>query len=257
MPPIENPPRRRRGCLFWGGIVAGILLLFALLAGYAGYRYIKHLVYEYTDTKPTEMPVVPMSAVEITNLQQRVERFDLAIKKDKPVEPLVLTADDINALIANAGRTNKSAMPPPRLYFQFNEDRVHAKLSVPTDGFGLKMLKGRYFNGSGDFSVSLHNGRLVLRVKSLSVKDKPLPEQFMQSIRAENFADAWTNDVEFDKALQKLQEVKIEKGKLIVIPKLAEGPPATNGLPATSELIATNGPSATNRSPTTNATPGK
>src|SRR6185437_12321169 len=51
MIPAEKP-QRRRGCLFWGGLIAGIFLLFALLAGYAGYRYVRHLVYEYTDTKP-------------------------------------------------------------------------------------------------------------------------------------------------------------------------------------------------------------
>lgn len=240
MTPNQNPPRRRRGCLFWGGIVAGVLLLLALLAGYAGYRYIHHLVNEYTDTKPTQMPPVPLTAEEVTNLQQRVKKFDIAIKEDKPVEPLVLTADDLNALIAHAGRSNAT---PVRLYFNFNDDHVHAQLSVPTDGFGLKMLKGRYFNGSGDFSVSLHDGRLALHVKSLSVKDKPLPEQFMQSIRSQNFADAWTNDVEYDKALRKLQEVKIENGKLIVIPKMAEGVRPTNGPPATSKSAATNAPS--------------
>lgn len=223
--PAEKP-RRRRGCLFWGGIIAGVFLLFALLAGYSGYRYFRHLVYEYTDTKPTEMPAVELSGTEITNLQKRVENFDTAIKVDKPVEPLILTADEINALIARAAKTNSSS--PARLYFTFNDDRVHAQLSLPTDGIGLKMLKGRYFNGSGDFVVSLHDGRLMLHVKSLSVKGKPLPEQFMQSIRGQNFADAWTNNVDFDKALAKLQEVKIENGKLIVVPKISTSEAAPN-----------------------------
>jgi len=217
---MTNPQKPAgRGCLFWGGIIAGILLLLALLAGYATYRYARALVHNYTDTKPIEMPVVRLSGTEMTNLQQRVDHFDKALEKDKPVAPLVLSADEINAMIENANKTNPV---PVRFHVSFNDDLLQAQLSVPTDSFGVRMLKGRYFNGSGDFAVSLHDGRLMLNVKSLSVKGKPLPEQFMQSIRGQNFADAWTNDVEFNRSLSKLSEIKVEDGKLYVIPKTAE-----------------------------------
>jgi hypothetical protein len=209
----------RRGCLFWGGIIAGVLLLFVIIVGYAGYRYVRNLVYQYTDTKPLEIPAVHLSDTEITNLQQRIQKFDKAIEADKPVEPLILTANELNALIANESKTNPS---PVRLYFSLNEERVQAQLSVPTDGFGVRMLRGRYFNGSGDFAVSVHDGRLMLNVKSLSVKGKPLQEQFMQPLREQNFADAWTNDVEFNQALAKLRELKIENGELIVVPNKQE-----------------------------------
>ena len=208
-----------RGCLFWGGIVAGVLLLLALLAGYATYRYVRSMVNNYTDTKPIEMPAVHLSDTEVTNLQQRVNNFDRALEKGKPVDPLVLTADEINAMIANANKTNPV---PVRFYVSFNEDRLQAQLSIPMDHIGPGMLKGRYFNGSGDFDVSLHSGRLILNVKSLSVKGKPLSEQFMQSVRTQNFADAWTNDVELNQSLGKLQELKIKDGKLLVIPKAVE-----------------------------------
>ena len=216
MTPVEAP-KKRHGCLFWGGIIAGIFLLLGLLAGYAVYRYAHHLVDEYTDTQPLEIPTVQMSGTEITNLQRRVDNFDKAIKIDKPVEALVLTADEINALIAESTKTNASA---PRLYFSFNDNHVQAKLSLPTDGFGVRMLRGRYFNGSGEFALALHDGHLMLNIKSLSVKGKPLPDQFMQSLRTQNFADSWTNDTELNQALAKLQEVKIQNGELTVLPKM-------------------------------------
>jgi hypothetical protein len=217
-----------RGCLFWGGIIAAVFVLLALLTAYTGFRFFRHLVYDYTDTKPIETPAVHLSGAEMTNLQQRVQNFDKAIKADKAVEPLTLSAEEINALMANRTKTNPS---PVRLYFNFDADRVQAKLSLPTDGFGVKMLKGRYFNGSGDFTVSLQDGRLMVKVKSLSVKGRPLPENFMASIRAENFADGWTNDVDFNQAVAKLQEIKIENGKLIVIPKPHEAEPVPKAVP--------------------------
>jgi hypothetical protein len=221
MMPAEKKPGR--GCLFWGGIIAAVFVLFAMLAAYAGFRYVRHLVYYYTDTKPIETPAVQLSGAEITNLQQRIQTFDKAIKAGKPVEPLTLSAGDINALVAQDTKSNAS---PVRLYFSFEDNRVQATLSLPTDGFGLKMLKGRYLNGSGDFAVSVHDGRLSLKVKSLSVKGRPLPEKFMASIRTENFADSWTNEPDYNEALAKLQEVKIENGKLLVIPKQIEPAPA-------------------------------
>ena len=211
-----------RGCLFWGGISAAILFLLLLLAAYGTFRYFKHLVVEYTDTKPLPAPVVQLSGAEITNLQQRIRGFDQAIKSDKPVEPLSLSADEVNALIANEAKSNAS---PARLYFSFNSNQVQAQLSLPTDGTGVRMLKGRYFNGSGEFAVSLQNGRLNVNVKSLSVKGRPLPENFMVQIRQQNFADAWTNDVNFNQAIAKLEEIKIENNKLIVIPKPPEAKP--------------------------------
>src|SRR3954452_3816894 len=177
-----------QGCLFWGGIFAAGLFLIPLLPAYAGFRYFKGMINRYTDTKPLAAPAVQLSGAEITNLQQRIHTFDVSIKSNNAVAPLILSADEINALIANEAKSNAS---PARLYFSFNSNQVQAQLSVPTDGFGVRALKGRYFNGSGDFAVSLHDGRLNVNIKSLSVKGRPLPDNFLQPLREQNFADGW------------------------------------------------------------------
>jgi hypothetical protein len=229
-----------RGCLFWGGIIAAVLLLCFLLTVYAGYRYVRHLVNEYTDSKPIEVATLRLSDAEMTNLQARVKSFNDSMESNKPVGPLVLTADEINALVNRAAKTNTE--PMPRLYFSFNEDRVQAQVSIPLDGIGLQMLRGRYFNGSGDLSFSLNNGRVVLNVKSLSVKGKPVPEQWMQGIRSQNLADTWTNDPNFGSAFSRLESIRIHDGKLIIVPNTnAVVMPATNQIkaPDTNEVQAT------------------
>lgn len=213
-----------RGCLFWGGIIAAVLFLFILFAVYGTYRYLRHLVLTWTDTKPLPAPALTLSHSEVTNLQQRVHAWDDGLKHNQAVGPLTLTADEVNALIAADTRTSG---PPTRLYFSFNSNHVQAQLSVPLNGMFGHWLDGRYLNGSGNFAVSLHDGNLALRVKSLAVKGRPLPGKFMQPLRAQNFAGSWTNDPNLSDVMGKFQEIKIEDGKLMVIPKKREVPTNT------------------------------
>lgn len=216
---MNTQKKSGRGCLFWCGIIAAIFFLVVLLVAYAGYRYVKYFIAQYTDTNPVSAPALHLSRVEVTNLQQRIHTFSQSIKDNKAVEPLSLSADEINALIANETKSNAS---PARLYFNFNSNQVQAQLSLPTDGWIGHLLDGRYLNGSGNFGVSLHEGHLSLRVKSIAVKGRPLPENFMMQLRAQNFAEGWTNDPDLNATIAKLEEIKIENGRLIVIPRPRE-----------------------------------
>ncbi|HLX72940.1 MAG TPA: hypothetical protein VKV04_25225, partial [Verrucomicrobiae bacterium] len=189
LPPQDPTPKSSgKGCLFWVGIVVGVIFLCFMLAGFAGYCYVKHLVNEFTDSKPTEMAVKPLSDADAKALQQRLDNFDNALTNGTPTEPLILTADEINSLIAK----NNKEPDQVRLRFSFDDNRVQAQLSLAGDLFGFPMLRGRYLNGSGDFKVSLHNGRLFVGIQSLSVKGNAVPDQYMQGIRGQNFADSYT-----------------------------------------------------------------
>ena len=220
-------PKAGKGCLFWTGIILGVIFLCFVLAGVAGYCYVKHLVNEYTDTKPIDMPVATLSDADAKALQQRLDSFDNALTNDVPADTLILTANEINSLIAK----NNKAPDKARVYFSFNENRVQAQLSLAGELFGFPMLRGRYLNGGGDFKVSLHDGKLFVGIQSLSVKGKPIPDQYMQGVRGQNFADSYmedqTNAPAIDDALSRLDEIKIENGKLYVIPKKQKQPGTT------------------------------
>jgi len=231
---MNTEKKSGRGCLFWGGIIAAVLFLFLLLTIYGTYRYVRGMIAEWTDTKPLPAAAVQLSHSEVTNLQQRVHAWDEGLKHNQAVGPLTLTADEINALIVVDTPTNE---PQPRLFFSFNSNQVQAQISVPLKGIN-RWLDGRYLNGSGDFAVSLHDGSLALRVKSLAVKGRPLPENFMQPLRAQNFAEGWTNDPNLGAAIAKFQEIKIEDGKLIVIPKKSEPSPEAQPEPTMDKTNA-------------------
>jgi hypothetical protein len=211
----DQPQKSGRGCLFWGGIIAAVLVLIVLLAAYAGYRYVHGLVEQYTDTKPVALPTVKLSDEEISKLHERVKTFTRAIEDSKATEPLVLTADEVNALIA----TNAANEIHKYFYVTLDGDQAKAQVSIPADSLGLSMLRGRYFNGDAAFAVSLHEGEFMVNVTSLSVKGKPLPENFMSQIRHENFAAGWTTDPDMSASIRKLEEIRIADSKVVIVPK--------------------------------------
>ena len=198
--------------MFYGGIVSAVLVLTVLLAAFAGYRYVHGLVDQYADTKPVALPTVKLSDEEISKLHERVKTFTRAVGDGKATEPLVLTADEVNALIA----TNATSEVHQHVYVTLEGDQAIAQVSIPADSL---MLRGCYFNGEAAFSVSLHNGELVVNLTSLSVKGKPLPDSFMAQIRHENFAAGWTNDPDLSASIRKLEDVQITNSKVAIVPK--------------------------------------
>ena len=106
-----------------------------------------------------------------------------------------------------------------RFYVTLENDQLKAQLSVPLEDLGLHIFKGRYLNGSGTFSLSLRSGALYLNAQNITVKGKPLPETYMQSIRKQNLARDSNSDPRASAAFQRIQSVEIKTSELIITPK--------------------------------------
>jgi hypothetical protein len=212
----EPTPKPRRGCLFYALIGGAILILFLVGGGLIGFHYAKKMINDFTDAQPMPLPQVQMPRSEIDKLEQRIDTFRQAIRAGKPTEPLALSADEINALI----QTDPDFSPlKGKLFVTLQGDKVSGQLSVPMELVGLHMFKGRYLNGTGLFSLSLHNGRLRLFVMKLVVKQRQVPEVYMEQIRKYNWADNFNGNPRAAAALEALKEIKVQDSKLIVVPK--------------------------------------
>jgi len=77
------------------------LLVIVLGALLVGLHYVRKMVNNFTDNKPMELPTLQMSKAEIDQVKQRFETFQQEVREQRATKPLVLTADDINALIAS------------------------------------------------------------------------------------------------------------------------------------------------------------
>ena len=99
-----DPERKRRGCFFYGCIVAvvigALILLLVGLATWATYRATSQFIEQYAEDKPAPIPVVERPEPEVKALGARIDAFADALSAGKATEPLSLTSDEINALIA-------------------------------------------------------------------------------------------------------------------------------------------------------------
>jgi hypothetical protein len=208
--------KSRRGCFFYGCITCLVLLALMLGALLVGLHYVRKMVNQFTDSQPMELPTVQMSQAEIDQVKQRFEAFEKAVQEQHAAEPLVLAADEINALIANGPQQQDLK---GKLYVSLEGDQVKGQVSVPLRDIGLSVFRGRYLNGSATFNLSFTNGVLSITPQTILVKGKPVPETYMQEIRKQNLAAPLANEPKATAVLQGLEQIQVSDGKLVVVPK--------------------------------------
>ena len=206
----------RRGWFFYGCITGLVLLVLVLGALMVGLHYVRKMVNQFTDSQPMEVPTVQMSQGEMDKLKQRFEAFQKAVREQRPTEPLVLAADDINALIANG--SERQALKG-KLYVGLEGDQIKGEVSMPLREIGLSVFRGRYLNGSATFNLSFTNGMLSVAPQTIIVKGRPVPEVYMQEIRKQNLAAGLANEPAAVAVLQGLKDMQVKEAKLVVVPK--------------------------------------
>jgi hypothetical protein len=214
-PPYEEPPRQR-GCFFYGCVIASILSLLLLIAVglifFFVYRWAGKMIDEYTGTAPRELPKVEMPAENRRTLAERVDAFEKAVKEGKPTEPLVLSSEDLNALIEERAPNLKG-----KIYATIEKDRLKGQVSIPLDDVpSLGLTRGRYLNGEADLNVSLEDGVLLVTIDSFEINGKRPPKEFMDSLRTQNIVKDMYKDAKTAEDIRKLESIEIKDGKIII-----------------------------------------
>jgi len=212
----QNPPRKR-GCFFYGCLTLLLVVLLAGALGFVFYRYatnaVNRLVNEYTDTAPAKIEKVEISPAELAALNQRVASFAAALQNQQAGQELVLSADDINALIATDSNFKDLK---DKLFVIIDGDRLKGKISLPLDNIGPLKLRGRYLNGLAGFNVSLEGTNLSVRIDTVEVKGKPLPAPVLSEFQKQNFARDLQRDPETARTLQKFDRIQVRDGTLVL-----------------------------------------
>ncbi|MDB5353483.1 MAG: hypothetical protein JWN86_4730 [Planctomycetota bacterium] len=231
--PPPPPQKKPRGCLFYGCLFSVILLIVGIIAivgtAYFGYRYAVNTVKEYTQTTPVKLPPATLPEPERVALRERFKAFKEALDAEKATEPIILTADDLNALI------DDNPDFKGRAHVEIEGEKIKGDISFPLSLIPIapKELASRYLNGSATFRASLQNGALVVLIDSIETMGKPLPKEFVKAIEKENIVAKATDDPASRSVLNKLESLVVKDGKIILTPrppaKPAETPPAPAG----------------------------
>ncbi len=235
----EPPPvmPKQHGCFFYGCIIASILaVLFLILLGvitFFGFRFFMGLVNDYTSTTPRELPKLEMPEEQRQAVKKRFDEFRQAVNEGKPTETLVLTSDDINALIEEDPDLRGKA------HVRIEGDEVKGEISFPLDKFGFN---GRYLNGEADVKATLTNGVLIVTLDSVEVNGKKVPEQFMQQLRQQNLVQDLYKDQKNAEMMRRLEKLEIKDGKITL--KVLPKPDASAAKPAETKEGAGKTPEA-------------
>lgn len=213
----ESNPPKQRGCFFYGCLSLAVLgLLFVVLA-VVGYFVVKSTVArwtnDYTETTPVLVEKVEYPPAKMDALRAQLTAFNDALARGTNEMELVLTADDLNALISQEKDLQGKV-------FVRIDDRIKGELSLPLEDIGPLKLKGRYLNGAVVFKVSLANGALDVRLDDVTVKGKPLPGMLFSEFKKQNLAQNFQNDPQTATNLARLDSIQITNGTVILRNKL-------------------------------------
>jgi hypothetical protein len=232
-PEPPQPMPKQRGCFFYGCIIASILavlcVIFMAVIAFFTYRFVHKLVDEYTATAPRELPKLDMSAEQRQAVKDRVEAFWKAVEAGTPTEPLVLTSDDLNALIEDNPDLKGV------IYVKVEGEEIKGQVSIPLDKLNIGMVRGRYLNGEADLKASLKDGVLIVTLDSIEVNGKRPPDEMMKGIREQNLAKDMYKEEKNANLIRKLESLEVKDGKIIL--RVRAKPSGTSDSPAAKKEV--------------------
>tara|TARA_R110000850_G_scaffold271383_2_gene405628 strand:- start:1949 stop:2650 length:702 start_codon:yes stop_codon:yes gene_type:complete len=205
------------------GCLVMVILIVAI--GFFGFRMLSDkveiLVSSYTSEQPVAISAPLVSQAEADRVVARFDDFSAALSSGEIPPPLVLSGDDINTLIYHhpnlkglAGKTKVS----------IEGDQLKSIISVDLDALDIPIkfiadqVEGRYFNGEGSFSLNMVGRNPVLHMEAIEMNGVTLPERVMKEVRTENLLDQLQAEPEVRSMLNQISDLKIENGRLIILP---------------------------------------
>jgi hypothetical protein len=214
--PVSAAPRPRKRRWWLVALVVLALLVVLVIGSLLGLAWFaRSAVLRYTDTSPVQLPKVTASAESGAALRERLVKFFEALKGNQSLEPLALTADDLNTLIATGGRNPFK----DRLYLTIDEQGLHGEFSVPLGKGVPGKLQGRYLNGRGDVKVVFQDGELRVWVDNLSAHGRPVPKLLAKQLSKRNLAEGLLNNPEAYNTLQQLEAIAVTNSTIVLQPK--------------------------------------
>lgn len=214
---------RSRGCFFYGAITFVLVLIGVMFGLYFGARKAAHAaVAKYTATSPMQLPRLNLTEADQGRIAEELARTAQRAA-GTPGGKVALTEEQLNVLLGQSPQVKPFR---EHLYLQPEGDKLKAQMSLPLDQFeewktftrkiGGGGLTNRYLNGTAFLDLSVTNGALQMSITNLVVNNETLPDKFTSRLKSQNFAQNANNNPELQAALQKVQNIAVKDGQVIV-----------------------------------------
>ncbi|MDF1824552.1 MAG: hypothetical protein P1U68_07910 [Verrucomicrobiales bacterium] len=225
------PPQNAGSGKKWGigcGLGCLALIVLAVVLAVVGVKFGKDVVAgfigDYTAEAPVEIVAPVLDPVVVEDAIQRYDAFRSAMSEGEAPEPLLLTGDDVNAILANHPSFSAVA---DSIVVAIDDDQLTSQVSLKLDEmeipvpFLAESMEGKYFNGELSLSLDTVAGRPAMFIEGLSVDGVPIPRQFIDALSKENLLKEVSGNSNMKAFFDRIEELKIEEGQLKVIPAAA------------------------------------
>lgn len=203
-------------------ITLALVFLGVMLGVYFGTRQaVRYAIENYTTNAPTTIPHLQIPVQQQRSLANALARqFEAAANHQGPAE-IVIDEQQLNSLVAQAPDLRAYDR---HVYLQPDGNDLKAFISLPLDQFkpwqefarrmGGTNYTGRYLNGIAYLDLSLTNGLLKIAPKKMVLNAKTLPDQFLKQFPWEAITHPINEDTNFQSALQRVESIEVENGKV-------------------------------------------
>jgi hypothetical protein len=206
------PVRKKSRWWVWVLVAFGGLICLAVLGLIAVYFYYQSLVRNFTAASPRPMPKLEVDPRRQKALEAKWAEFSQAIRTKQSPAPFVITADDINAVLAQ----NKQLRNMVR--FVITNDQLVAQFSAPLDQSGRPELKGRYLNGEARVNLVFQDGWLSASVGSVEANGRKMPGWLLKGLQRENLLKDLERKQETVNLLHEIESIRIQDGQIVLTP---------------------------------------
>jgi hypothetical protein len=211
----QSNPAKRRGCFFYGCLSLAVLGLLAVMLVAGCYVFLKSMVNKYTSTTPVLLERMDYTPEEMEALQARLVEFKKALDQGQVSRELILTAGDLNALIAKQRELQN------KLFVRIEDDAIKGEMSLPLQDIGPFRLKGRYLNGAAAFKIVLTNNTLDVRLEEIKVQGRPLPGILFSEFKKQNLAKDFQQNPKTAADMAKFDSIHFTNNQVVLRNKLA------------------------------------
>jgi len=204
-----NPVKSRGSCLLYGCLTFAVVMIVLVVGSVLSiYWTVQGQFNKYTSDQPAELPSVEYTDEEYAALDERITTFKDAIGEEGTSQEIIFTTEELNALIS------RSPELKDKIYIDISDGQVSGEVSLPIDF--LPGGKGKYFNATASFNVSLENGILIVTLADATVNGEKVPQPILDGLARNNLAGDAYQDPEMAGMLRRIDSLTIEEDRIIL-----------------------------------------